>query len=177
MYGQCPQRSVPTAKPGPGEEGAAARVSPPVGSHPGHEATSPLLDLWTPQVRVGAVHPRQERVPQQQTLGVRPAKPGSFRRPLAQLPVQLVLPHTQSSVPSRHDLPHLGPSSQAESRGAGRRCSGGGQGARSSLRGGGPTLREWSQSSLWPSAHSAQGRARLPTGVIQCHPDLHRPCR
>lgn len=68
------------------------------------------------------------------------------------------------------DLPHLGPSSQAGSRGAGRHCSGQGGVPGAACREG-AALREWTERSLWPRAPSAQGRARLPTGVPQPSPD------
>lgn len=83
--------------------------------------------------RCGSRAPQpQERAPQQQTLGVWPVKPRGFRRPVAQLPVQLGPP--AHSVLRRHDLPQPGPSSQARITwcGVSAALGEGGQGARNS---------------------------------------------
>ena len=109
-----PQGGVAVAELGPGGAGAAARDSLPgwsAASHPGDKATSPLLGPWSPRVQVGALSHWRERAPQRQTLGVRTAKPGGFRRPLARLPVQLGSPAHTVPGPTSHiwdRLPRLG---------------------------------------------------------------------
>lgn len=96
---------------GPGEVGAQPA------SHSRWAATLGMLPhppFWisgTHRCESRAVGCRPERALQPQTLGARPVKPGGFRRPLAWFPVQLGPP--APSVPSRRDLPQLGPSSQA----------------------------------------------------------------
>lgn len=114
---------------------------------------------------------RQERAPQQETLGAWPAKPGGFRRLLAWLPVQLGSP--AHAVPSLHDLPQLGPSSQAQVTWC-RSVPLWGRAGCQEQPGGGHTPREWSESSL-AERPLCTGVGWTSTCGHSASPTLHRP--
>lgn len=144
-----PRVASPTAETGPGRGGdCSQRSHRPSGRPPwGHSHIPP------PGPRAGRWGSRAlghgRGVPQQQMLGIQPAKPRGFPRPLAGLPVHLGSPVHSAPGPSPQaaSLPQLGPCSQAPPHRVGQCCSERGQGARNSRGrghasgGGGHTLR------------------------------------
>lgn len=89
----CPHGGIPRAQTGPGEAATVARVTP---------VWAATVGVWPqppgPLEPAGGVKGSRP-----QSLGVQPAKPRGFQRPLVWLPVQLGSP--AHSVPSQHDLP------------------------------------------------------------------------